>query len=350
MYDVGHFLNVVGRGGTPGMIISLIKRSKLKHVYVSFDIIDERKKELEELGIEYAIVSDIDAAVKFMKENVELVHAANSGGPEPGVHIGVESGKPVIETCQSPSLPSGSMFKQVHVVPVSNGILSYWPKDIRYNRVIYSCAEPVFNYSKTTVDIAKSYFGLDQFKPVVGRVGRLEGIKRPWDFVRTAVEIHKHDPDVQFLLVGDGNDGEGVRGEVKLVKEQFGFDIVMPGYLCGKDKEYAYNVIDLFLYPTSMEGFGISFAEAMSIGLPIITYSDPVNVDIVGAAGVYATDNLFYNIKNPWTSLAKLTLDLLENEREYNKMVDIALRRYKERYTPERMAAEYDQLYGELIP
>lgn len=346
MHHIGHFLNYLDRGGTPGMIISLMRRSVYSQVYVTFHASDERKKEFEELGLELVEVADVDEAVKFMKQNVKVVHASNSGGPEPGVEIGVRSELPVIETCQSPSLPSGSMYEQVHVVPVSNGILRYWPDDIRYDRVIYSCAERIPTMDKFE---AKKTFGLDPNRKVVGRVGRLEGLKRPWDFVRTAVELHEADKELQYLLVGDGGDGDGVRGEVNLVKNTHNFDIVMPGYLTGVDKEIAYNAIDIFLYPTSSEGFGISFAEAMSLGLPIVTYSDPVNVDIVGAAGVYAIDNLFYNVPYPWDALAYLTLDVLANAREYEKLSKFGMSTYNRRYTPQRMTEEYDNLYAELL-
>jgi len=253
---------------------------------------------------------------------------------------------PVVVSCQAPNVPlapgeAGNCG--VHVVPVSNGILEYWPDDFGYSRVIYSCAEPIPECDKVR---AKSHFGLNPEKSVVGRVGRLEGMKRPEDFVFIAKTLWEKIPgEVQFLLVGDGSDGDGIRYAVK--KERV--PVVMPGYLTGIDKTLAYNAIDIFLYPTSVEGFGIVFAEAMSLGIPIVTYSDPVNVDVVGSAGVFGVDNLYTGIDNPWFSMASLTLDLLRNKREWNKLHQNGLRRYARRYMPERMTREFDQLYEEIF-
>lgn len=329
------------------MIISLIMRSEHEHVYVTYKAEVWRKEQFKALGIELVEIGTEDraAAIKFMKENVDIVHAANSGGPEPGVSIGVDAQKPTIETCQSPSLPSGANQNLVTVVLVSQGILDYWDDGLA-DRVIYSCAEPIPDIPK---DEAKAFFGLDFNRLVVGRVGRFEGLKRPLDFVRASFLIHRTRPDTEFLLVGDGIDGQGVRYEAEHALRRGGPDIRMPGFLTGRDKELAYNAIDVFLYPTSMEGFGIVFAEAMSLGLPIVTYSDPVNLDVVGPGGVFVLDNLFTQNPRPYYALSAITLDLLENKRDRKLLGERSRRRYEARYTPERMAAEYDALYEELI-
>lgn len=348
---IGHFLNYARSGGTVDMVESLIKRSKYEHIYVTFQATEERKKSFEERGIECIELGDnnIDGAIKFMRENVDIVQASNSGGPEPGVHIGISANLPTIEVCQSPSYPSGSQYENVYVVPVSNGILHYWPHDIRYDRVIYSCAEPIIIESVDRKEACKK-FGLDPMRPVVGRLGRLEGLKRPLDFVEIAIKLHTMMPNVQFLLCGDGSDSQGIHYAVDKAKELSNVNINMPGNLIGVDKIEAYAVMDVFLYPTTMEGFGIVFAEAMSRGLPIVTYNDEVNTDIVGAAGVYGMDNRFYDsIPNPWEHMASLTANLLLNRREYDKMSARGIRRYTDRYTPERLASEYDKLYEDIM-
>jgi glycosyltransferase involved in cell wall biosynthesis len=343
-----HFLNYLSGGGTEGMIISLMRRSEHDHTYVTFRATDQRRHEFKDSGLKLVELGseDIPAAIEYMKKHADIVSASNSGGPEPGVHIGRQAGKPVVEICQSPSLPTGHLDDWVQVVPVSQGILHYWPKDICYSRVIYSCAEPVTRYDKFE---ACKMFGLDANRPVVGRVGRLEGIKRPQDFVEAAAHIAYKNPQIQFLLVGDGNDGSGVRGMVENYNRR-GLNIVMPGFLTGDDKDMAYSAMDVFLYPTSQEGFGIVFAEAMSIGLPIITYSDPVNCDIVGSAGVYTIDNVFVNsVYYPFEMLSLLTLELLRNKREYNKLSQYGKENYQRRFTPEIMTQRYDELYEEIF-
>lgn len=337
-----HFLNWCREGGTVGMIISLMRRSRHQHTYLTFEASEQRRQEFKGLGLSLVEVGEDDAAaIKFIRDNADILHAAFSGGPEPGMYFGCEAGKPVVVTCQSPDIPVGP-DSTIYVVPVSKGIADCWPKDLSVAKIIYSCAEPMPKHNKQD---AKQHFGLNPDRPVVGRVGRLEGMKRPEDFVHIARVIEAKNLRTQFLLVGDGSDGESIRYAVKKSR----VPIVMPGYLRGVEKELAYNAIDIFLYPTSVEGFGISFAEAMSLGIPIVTYADPVNVDVVRDAGVFGVDNRFVDIENPWFSMASLTLDLLANQREYNKLSKNGLRLYNQKYTPDRLTQEYDNLYEEIF-
>lgn len=344
-----HFLNECSYGGTVDMIVSLITHSKYWHTYVTYHANDYRKDQFAKLGIELVeLGNNFDLAVAYMKEHANVVHASFSGGPEPGVGIGLASNKPTIETVQSPDLPQGSIHNSVHVIPVSQGITAYWPDYLRYDRVIYSCAEPINRKSK---EKAKSAFGLDPNKITIGRVGRLEGLKRSTDFLHTVDYLHRKGRNYQYLLVGDGNDRTGLAGMInEMRKVNPGFNVIMPGFLTGELKDYAYNAIDVFLYPTSMEGFGCVFAEAMSIGLPIVTYSDPVNVDIVGEAGLYTTDNLYFRSDaETYQALALLTEELLQNKREYDKLSKWGHQRYDRYFTPQRMANEYDSLYEEIV-
>jgi len=339
-----HFLNWCEAGGTVDMIVALMRRSQYTHTYLTYRATDARRAEFAHLGLNLVEIGseDIHAAVEYVKQHADILHAANSGGPEPGVAIGLQAGVPVIETCQSPSLPSGHLEETVRVVAVSQGILQYWGDFVKNARVIYSCSEPIPEYNR---EEAIRSFGLDPSRPVIGRVGRLEPIKRAADFVLTIPHIARERRDAQFLLVGGGSDENGLQALTTQIINQTGVPIVMPGFLSGEDKTRAYRAIDIFLYPTSMEGFGCVFAEAMSCGLPIVTYSDPVNIDIVDSAGVFVIDNLFTNHPDPYLSLASTTLDLLYNERDAKKLGERSLTLYNQRYKPERMAIEYDQLY-----
>jgi glycosyltransferase involved in cell wall biosynthesis len=346
---VHHFLNYARLGGITGTVYDFCTHSKHKHTYVTFNCDPKLKQKFYDAGIEVVEFpcEEIDSVVAYMKDHADIVHAQNSGGPEPGVHIGVESGKPTVETCQSPSLPQGRIHKQVAVVTVSHGILHHWPEELKPHRVIYSCTRQI--NSKLSKKECKEKFNLDPDKYTVGRIGRLEGIKRPQDYVRAVAYLGKMRPDLQFLLVGDGSDGEGIRNLSSQLMSEHNIGIQMPGFLTGEDKNDAIMAMDVFLYPTTMEGFGVSFAEAMSAGIPIITYSDPVNIDVVGPAGLFVADNEYTNTSRPFATLAKATTDLVENKREYDKLSAYGKKIWKERYTPERMAEQYDELYKELV-
>lgn len=349
MLNIAHFLNYCNEGGTVQIVISLMQRSKHNHVYLTYRANARRRQEFNELGLELVEFGDEnrEGVLDYLKHsNVDILHAQFSGGPEPGVNIGLSAGLPVVETCQAPNLPQGSSHPTVYTVPVSAGIVDYWPRGMRYARPIYSCTEPL---PEMDTFEAKKHFGFDPNRFVVGRMGRLEGLKRPADFAAATAIIHHFREDVQFFLVGDGSDGMGIIELCRNIRRETDTQILTPGFLTGEEKELAYNAMDIFLYPTSMEGFGLVFAEAMSIGLPIVTYSDPVNIDVVGPAGVFVTDNLYTKVENPYHVLAWAVLDLLNNPREREKMSVRGRRRYEDRYRPELMVAEYDKLYEEII-
>ena len=44
----------------------------------------------------------------------------------------------------------------------------------------------------------------------------------------------------------------------------------LPGRVAGAEKVRFYQIADLFVFPSSLEGFGLSVAEAMSCGLPVL--------------------------------------------------------------------------------
>jgi len=46
--------------------------------------------------------------------------------------------------------------------------------------------------------------------------------------------------------------------------------VTFAGYVPERDKVDYYNLADLLLFPSSMEGFGLTVAEAMSCELPVV--------------------------------------------------------------------------------
>ena len=46
--------------------------------------------------------------------------------------------------------------------------------------------------------------------------------------------------------------------------------VVFTGYVAEQDKAAHYNLADVFVFPSAMEGFGLAVAEAMASGLPVV--------------------------------------------------------------------------------
>ena len=62
--------------------------------------------------------------------------------------------------------------------------------------------------------------------------------------------------------------------------------LVMPGYVARPELPLWYSGADLFVYPSTYEGFGYPVLEAMSAGTPVISSNTSSLPEIAGDAGL----------------------------------------------------------------
>jgi phosphatidylinositol alpha-1,6-mannosyltransferase len=119
-------------------------------------------------------------------------------------------------------------------------------------------------------DVARAKFGVTKY-PVLLAVGRLsaqEQYKGHDRVIRALKTLLPNHPNILFLVAGDGDDRarldslatqEGVSGQIRFL-----------GQVPQQDLNDLYNAADLFALPSTGEGFGIVFLEAMAAGTPAI--------------------------------------------------------------------------------
>ena len=67
----------------------------------------------------------------------------------------------------------------------------------------------------------------------------------------------------------------GGRGlEENRLKELAGGEVNFKGYIQQKDIAGFYNDLDLFIFPSALEGYGLPIVEAMACGLPVVVLAD----------------------------------------------------------------------------
>lgn len=112
----------------------------------------------------------------------------------------------------------------------------------------------------------KEALGLHPQKPVVGMVAPLKPQKAPVDFVRMACLVAATHPDVQFLLVGDGE----LRGAVEAEIKQSGLTdrVFLAGWR--HDIPAVMGCLDVFVLTSRWEGLPRVYLEALSSGVPVI--------------------------------------------------------------------------------
>lgn len=94
---------------------------------------------------------------------------------------------------------------------------------------------------------------------------RYKGFDEVLDIMPRLVKRH---PSLAYLIVGNGPDRSRLEGKVK----NLGLtgNVIFTGYISEAEKAAHYNLADLYVMPSSGEGFGIVLIEAVACGLPVI--------------------------------------------------------------------------------
>jgi len=81
-------------------------------------------------------------------------------------------------------------------------------------------------------------------------------------------EVAARRPDATLLIAGTGPLEAALRRQA----ERLGLAgrILFAGRVSEAEKVAYYNLADLFVFPSSLEGFGFTVGEAMSCGLPVV--------------------------------------------------------------------------------
>ncbi|MBI2953464.1 MAG: glycosyltransferase family 4 protein [Chloroflexi bacterium] len=144
------------------------------------------------------------------------------------------------------------------------------PIGVREPGVRVGKAEAIRAFSgRAGVDLARGKLIL-----TVGRLVERKGVAH---FVDLALpEILRRQPDVRYLIVGDGPERERIR---RIVGERgLGEQVVLLGKVANADLPAIYAAADLFVMPNvsvpgDVEGFGIVALEASSAGLCVVATS-----------------------------------------------------------------------------
>jgi glycosyltransferase involved in cell wall biosynthesis len=90
-----------------------------------------------------------------------------------------------------------------------------------------------------------------------------------------------------LMLAGTGPQ----EGELKAYAADRGLQgaVVFTGYVPEAEKVDYYNLADVFVFPSLLEGFGMAVAEAMACGVPVVCSGAASLPEVVGQAGLMAS-------------------------------------------------------------
>lgn len=144
--------------------------------------------------------------------------------------------------------------KHIPFVIITNGI------DV--NRFIFNESERIF---------CRTELGVPDACCLIGHVGRFDASKNHIFLIQVFEELYRKYPDIRLLLIGDGDNIGRIREMVQVKGLENGV------FFAGQHRELEqyYSAMDVFVFPSLFEGFGIAAVEAQSCGLPVVA-SDTV--------------------------------------------------------------------------
>jgi len=190
------------------------------------------------------------------------------------------------------------------------------------------------------IPFSKKEFGFEKNIMVIGTVGNLREVKDHKTFIKAASEISKNFQNVRFLIVGKGP----LERELKKFAELSGIKkkIVFIGFI--KEIEKIYSVIDIFVLTSFWEGCPLSVLEAMSFGIPVVSFS------VGDVPYIIQNEKDGFVVKNrDFTELIEKIKLLLKNEILRNKIGENAKEKIMREFTAEKMVNSYTDVYLNLL-
>ena len=202
-------------------------------------------------------------------------------------------------------------------------------KDIR---LIYNGID-LENFTKTNKYEARKELGLPPNKKIV-LFSAADGVKNPFkggEFVFEAFEKLKNRSDILFLNIGGSSEQQSENWlDFGYVKE-------------AKTMAMLYSTADIYLFPTLAETFGMTIVEAMSCGLPVVTF------ETGGVPEIVENNKTGFVVEYKNGEMLTSALKKLLNDNDLRqKMAENAVQASK-KFSSERMAQEYLKLYDELL-
>jgi glycosyltransferase involved in cell wall biosynthesis len=249
----------------------------------------------------------------------DLVHCAPGGGVDHDYIRRASTLVPVTQTVMCPR-QAGNYDDVAGSVVISKYVLGIQHKKERVIQI-----DLPFDPSDYTIRYGREHFNLPGDKLIVGSLGN--GRKENSHFLKIARRYGKS--GVHFAIKTD-----------KRFRSIFARNRVttINRWLTEDEKLSLMDCFDIFMYPTSNEAYGLVFLESMSRGVPVVTYDDSANGEVVAGGGLLAPLN---DIGAMEALLDRLVADRGERQR----LGEHGARLVAERNDPKRIAGLYEEFF-----
>lgn len=199
------------------------------------------------------------------------------------------------------------------------------------------------------------YNGLNQFS--AEEISR--GVKRPTfmpegEFLFALGTIHPRKnfhvlidflaqiPGYKLVIAGNKEHPYCEEIRKRAIEENVADRLVMPGEVFGADKYWLFSQCAAYVFPSKLEGFGLSVIEAMSFGKPVFL-SDYTSLPEVGGSEAYYWKDL--------NGLAMKTVFFkgLADFESQRTIKEIKVKKWAERFSWQVAAQKYLEVYKQIL-
>lgn len=115
-------------------------------------------------------------------------------------------------------------------------------------------------------EAVRAELGIPSGSTLVGHVGRFDEHKNQSFLLSCFHELRKRDQNARLLFIGDGD----LRGDVLRRAAELGLSGAVTDVGVRSDVHRLLDALDLFIFPSVAEGFGLALVEAQAHGLPCL--------------------------------------------------------------------------------
>lgn len=179
-------------------------------------------------------------------------------------------------------------------------------------------------------------------KKVILFLGRIHPIKGLDILAKAFGTVLKKRDNIQLIIAGPDDDGYKNMVVEMLKVEGALNNVIFTSMLTGNEKLAALSRADIFVLPSSSEGFSISVLEAMACGLPVVITKQCnfPEVEELGAGKVIDTDA---------TQLSDALIELLDNPDLCKEIGNRGKRLVAEKYTWDKVADKMITVYEKIL-
>lgn len=186
----------------------------------------------------------------------------------------------------------------------------------------------------------RNKYSIDKNEKLILYVGRIHKSKGIDTLLKSFAELLHILPTSKLVLVGP-DDGYMEEMETIANKLKISGKVIFTGFVPHEEKVAAYVDADVFVTP-SFSGFPVTFLEAMTVGLPIITTNKGDKLDWLDKKVGYVTN---YSARD----IANAIYSVLKDENLYKEFYKNAQNLIKEEFNWNKIVKKIEDIYQDSI-